>query len=52
VAVLAIALIHAFAACDIDRKILCMEEWCDKEADEAHAQRGCHSKKENTHHTS
>jgi hypothetical protein len=52
VAVLAIALIHAFAACDIGWKILCMEERCDKEADEAHAQRGCHATKENTHHTS
>jgi hypothetical protein len=52
VAVLAIALIHAYAACDIGWKILCMEERCDKEADEAHAQRGCHATKENTHHTS
>jgi hypothetical protein len=39
VAVLAMALIHAFAACDIGRKVLRREERCDKEAEEAQAQR-------------
>jgi saccharopine dehydrogenase-like NADP-dependent oxidoreductase len=40
VAVLAMALIHVFAACDIGRKILRMEERSEQEAHEAYAQRG------------
>jgi len=52
VAGLALALIHGFAASDIDRIFLCLEQRSEQEADEPQAQSGCHASEENTHHTS